>query len=121
MRAVNSLPEPLNHGNRGHAILQCMADGEQETVDLNTVVSSIKREIDRASPSRRKRIFEAIALAALNSIPWVGGVLATAVNFKIRETDSRRDGLAEKWLEEHQQKLQILRETLERMVLRLEG
>src|SRR6266852_9750427 len=102
-------------------MLQCMSDGEQEIVKIESAVSSIKAEIEKASPSRRQRIFEAIAFAALSSIPWIGGVLATAVSYKIREGDSGRDTLVEKWLEEHQQKLQALRETLGRMVLRLEG
>lgn len=104
-----------------HAMLDRMSDGEQEIVKIDAAVSSIKAEIDKASTSRRQRIYEALAVAALNSIPWVGGVLATAVNYKIRENDTTRDGLVEKWLEEHQQKLHLLRETLERMVLRLEG
>jgi hypothetical protein len=98
-----------------------MADDNQEIVRIEEAVSTIKSEIERASPSRRKRIYEAITVAALSSIPWIGGVLATAANYKIREGDAVRDGLVEKWLEEHQRKLQLLRDTLEQMVLRLEG
>jgi hypothetical protein len=98
-----------------------MSDDNEEIVRIEQAVSTIKAEIEKASPSRRKRIYEAITVAALSSIPWIGGVLATAANYKIREGDTVRDGLVEKWLEEHERKLQLLRDTLEQMVLRLEG
>jgi len=46
---------------------------DEKLVPRDYVVESIKAEIELSSPSRRQRIFEAIALAALGSIPWVGG------------------------------------------------
>jgi hypothetical protein len=53
-----------------------MADDNEELVKVDAVIPSIKAEIDKSSSNRRHRIYEAIALAALGSIPWVGGVLA---------------------------------------------
>ena len=50
------------------------------------VLATIKAELEAASPSRRQRILEAIALAALGSIPWVGGVLSAAATFKLVRT-----------------------------------
>lgn len=51
---------------------------DEKFVPRDYVVESIKADIELSSPSRRQRIFEAIALAALGSIPWVGGVIAAA-------------------------------------------
>jgi hypothetical protein len=98
-----------------------MADESEELGKVDAIVSSIKAEIDKSSPNRRQRIYEAIALAALSSIPWVGGVLAAAASYNVREGDVARDGLIDQWMMEHQQRLQFLRHTLEQMAARLEG
>jgi len=98
-----------------------MADDNEELVKVDAIVSSIKAEIDKSSPSRRQRIYEAIALAALSSIPWVGGVLSAAASYKIREGDVTRDSLVDQWMVVHHQRLQFLRQTLEQMASRLEG
>ncbi len=57
------------------------------------VIATIRAELEAASPSRRRRILEAVALAALGSIPWVGGVLAAAATFKTGEVGVRQDDL----------------------------
>ena len=97
-----------------------MAEGD-ELVKRDAIVDSIKAEIEKASPTQKQRIFEAIALAALGSVPWVGGVLAAAASYKFGGVDIQRDQLFKQWLEEHQLKLQMLRETLNQMFGRLEG
>jgi hypothetical protein len=67
------------------------------------VVESIKAEIELSTPSRRRRIFEAIALAALASIPWVGGVIAAPSKaigqYRDGESQSQRDELLTEWLQ----------------------
>ena len=98
-----------------------MAEDNQELVKLNTSVSSLKSEIERASPNRRRRIYEAIGLAALSSIPWIGGVFAAGMNYELRENNTARDALVEQWLQEHQNKLVSLRLTLEEIVTRIES
>jgi hypothetical protein len=102
-----------------------MGDENDKLVPRDYVIESIKAEIELSAPSRRQRIFEAIALAALGSIPWVGGVIAAASSAASRyrdgESQGQRDDLLREWLQEHQEKLQELRATLEQMVLRLEG
>jgi hypothetical protein len=101
-------------------------EGENDKiVPRDYVVESIKAEIEMATPSRRQRIFEAIALAALGSIPWIGGVIAAsasaAASYRAGEAQAETEGLLREWLQEHQEKLQNLRFTLEQMVGRLEG
>ena len=101
-----------------------MADENDKLVPRDYVIESIKAEIELSTPSRRQRIYEAIALAALGSIPWVGGVIAAASSaagrYKDGESQAQRDDLLREWLQEHQAKLQMLRATLEQIVLRLE-
>ncbi len=102
-----------------------MEDEQDKLVPTDYVIESIKAEIEQAAPSRRKRIFEAIAIAALGSIPWVGGVIAAAAvaadKYKSGEESAEKDSLFREWLQEHQDKLQQLRATLSQMVHRLEG
>jgi hypothetical protein len=89
--------------------------------NTDAVIETIKAELTAASPSRRQRIREAIALAALGSIPWVGGVLAAAATFKFDESGVRQDTLHTQWLHEHQQRLRDLRATLEGIFTRLDS
>jgi hypothetical protein len=102
-----------------------MGDENNKIIPRDYVVESIKAEIEIATPSRRQRIFEAIALAALGSIPWIGGVIAAsasaAASFRAGESVAEKEGLLREWLQEHQEKLQNLRATLEQMVARLVG
>jgi hypothetical protein len=76
------------------------------------VLGTIKAELEAASPSRSQRILEAIALAALGSIPWVGGVPSVAATFKTGEAGVRQDDLRTQWLQEHQRRLEELRAIL---------
>jgi hypothetical protein len=102
-----------------------MGDENNKIIPRDYVVESIKAEIEIATSSRRKRIFEAIALAALGSIPWIGGVIAAsasaAASYRAGESVAEKEGLLQEWLQEHQEKLQSLRATLEQMVVRLVG
>ena len=99
---------------RGATSQQCyacaMGDENDKLVPRDYVIESIKAEIELSIPTRRQRIFEAIALAALGSIPWVGGVIAAASSAASRyrdgESQSQRDDLLKEWLLEHQEKLQ---------------
>lgn len=102
-----------------------MADEESTLVPRDYVVESIKAEIESCDPSRRRRIFEAIALAALGSIPWVGGVIAAASvaadKIKTGEAAAEKESLLREWLQQHQEKLQLLHSTLSGIVSRLES
>jgi hypothetical protein len=64
-----------------------MGDERDKIVTTDYVIESIKAEIEAAEPSRRRRISEAIALAALGGIPWVGGVISAAAAFKAGESE----------------------------------
>jgi hypothetical protein len=98
-----------------------MGDEQDKIVPTDYVIESIKAEIEAAEPSRGRRISEAIALAALGGIPWVGGVISAAAAFKAGESEMQQNALLREWLQEHQEKLQELRATLGKLVARLDG
>jgi hypothetical protein len=61
------------------------ADGQKDAVE------DIKRELEASAPSKKKRIFEKFTLAALGSIPWVGGFICAAVSLKTEEGEIKAD------------------------------
>jgi hypothetical protein len=102
-------------------MLWSMKQDDDKLVKPDYVIESIKAEIEIESPSRRRRILEAIAVAALGGIPWVGGVISGVAAYRSGGAELKQESLLREWLQEHYEKLQILRATLESMVTRLEG
>src|SRR5262249_43620776 len=81
----------------------------------------IRTDLARSAPSRRRRIIEKFILAALGSIPWVGGFISAAVSYKTEEGAIRTDSLQTQWLEEHARKISQLMAALESIVQRFEN
>lgn len=75
-------------------------------------IAEIRGELEKLNPDLKKRALEKFALAALGSIPWVGGFISAAVNLKTEEGSLKLDSLQTKWLEEHEVKMQRLNGTL---------
>ena len=75
-------------------------------------VDAIKAEIAEHQGTRRGRFAEKFILAALSSIPWVGGYLSAAISLRSDEANVRVSELQTEWLEEHHEKLENLQETL---------
>lgn len=92
-------------------------DKPQELQPLDT----LKTELAKAESSKWRRIMEKFVLAALGSIPWVGGFLSAAASYKAEEGSVRQDSLQTKWLEEHERKIALLRETLHEIEKRFES
>lgn len=84
------------------------------------IVEFIRAEVAKAEPSQRQRVFEAFILAALGSIPWLGGFLSAIATFKFDEAGLKQDSLRTQWLEEHHRKLLALKSTLEEINKRFE-
>ncbi len=88
-------------------------DGDEQ------IIESLQAEIEKAEPSRRSRILEKFFLAALSSIPWVGGVLSAAETYRTEKGAHRLNHLQTEWLKEHQKKIQLLGHTLQEIGTRL--
>lgn len=84
------------------------------------VIEFIRSELMEGSPSIRRQMFEKFALAALGSIPWVGGFISAAVSIKMEEGGIRANNMQTQWLEEHTKKIQRLQETLSEIALRFD-
>jgi len=82
------------------------------TGDKLSGIDKIQRELADISPSTKKRALEKFGLAALGSIPWVGGFISAAASLKTEENTLKTDTLQTKWLEEHEVKMRKLGETL---------
>ena len=91
----------------------------QPLPDDKNIVERLRSELAKSEPSRRKQIIEKFVLAALGSIPWVGGFLSAAASYKAEGETLRQDSLQTQWLEEHQQKISLLRDTLDEIPDRL--
>ena len=98
-----------------------MEEKQDEIVPTDYVIESIHAEIESASPSDKRRIFDAVALAALGSIPWLGSIISAAASYVAGDAEIKRVDLLQEWLREHQEKLQKLRTTLEQIAARLEA
>ncbi|EDX6351144.1 hypothetical protein CDT49_003880, partial [Salmonella enterica subsp. enterica serovar Javiana] len=88
--------------------------------DDNFDIIDFRNEIDSLNPSNKKRLAEQFALAALGSIPWIGGFLGAIANFKSEEGNIKLNSLQTKWLEEHHKKLENLNSTLNVIAKRFE-
>ncbi|UGA53565.1 hypothetical protein [Vibrio sp. VB16] len=75
-------------------------------------IEKIKEELSQVALTTKKRALEKFGLAALGSIPWVGGFISAAASMKTEEGTLKTDSLQTRWLEEHDTKMQILGETL---------
>lgn len=94
-------------------------EDKHSLVHGSQVIDSLRAEIEKVETSRRDRILEKFLLAALSSIPWVGGVLSAAENFRAEEGTNRLNHLQTEWLKEHQKKILLLGQTLEEIANRL--
>lgn len=97
-----------------------MDNSPKQTEKPNSEIDRIKQELAKAAPTTKKRALEKFGLAALGSIPWVGGFISAAASMKTEEGTIKTDTLQTKWLEEHQVKMERLSETLEEIAQRFE-
>lgn len=90
-----------------------MTDHQQPKLDEFAIVERLRTELAKSEPTRRRRVIEKFVLAALGSIPWVGGFLSAAADYKVEEGSLKQDSLQTQWLEEHQAKIGALHETFQ--------
>jgi hypothetical protein len=83
-----------------------------ELTNTDQSIAEISGELEKLNPNFKKRALEKFVLAALGSIPWVGGFISASVSLKTEEGILKIDTLQTKWLEEHERKMQRLSSTL---------
>ena len=73
----------------------------------------IRNALSLAKESRAWRIFKKLLMAAMGSIPWVGGFIAAAASIREEEKGQLQiNELHRQWLEEHADKMAKLAQTL---------
>ena len=90
-------------------------------VSIDPVTDQIRRDLEKLSPSTKRRILEKFTLAALGSIPWVGGFISALASMKTDEATIQTDSLQTQWLEEHQSKMEVLSATMQDIGQRFEA
>ena len=85
-----------------------------------SAVEVIRQELVAGQPFRKRRIAEKFLVAAIGSIPWIGGFISAAASIREAEADVRRDDLQTLWLDEHRKKIGVLAETLNEIEDRFE-
>lgn len=89
-------------------------------VSQEGAIQALRAELIQDGGSRWRRVLEKFVMAAIGSIPWVGGFLAAAASVPGDEAEVRKDHLRTQWLDEHQRKLDELRGTLDDVSERFE-
>nr|WP_242481046.1 hypothetical protein [Rubrivivax gelatinosus] len=77
--------------------------------------------MDKTSVSTKRKVVEKFVLAALGSIPWVGGFISAAASIKVEQRNAEKDNLQTKWLEEHSKKMHQLMGALNEVASRLDN
>jgi gas vesicle protein len=85
----------------------------------NELQVSEPQELANKSSSTKEQVFEKFFLAALGSIPWVGGFLSAAASLKTEESEREYNHLQTQWIKEHQNKIKNLSETVQDISQRL--
>lgn len=81
----------------------------------------IQAALAKTSVSTKRKVVEKFVLAALGSIPWVGGFISAAASIKVDQRNSEKDNLQIRWLEEHAKKMRNLVGALGDVVGRLDN
>lgn len=92
-----------------------------EPDDEQRTLAEIRAALAGTSVSPKRRAVEKFILAALGSIPWVGGFISAAASLKVDQRGVEKDNLQSKWLEEHSKKMSRLSGTLSEIATRLDN
>ena len=91
-----------------------------EQPDERLVESSHDTFMERLTGGRGRK-YVRFVMAALGSIPWVGGVIAAGASFSAERDQEKISDLQRLWLEEHKEKVRELGATLNDIFERLDS
>ena len=88
--------------------------------DENIPTSAHDAFVEKLSSGKRKK-YLSFVIAALSSIPWIGGVIAAGASLNAELDQDKLNDLQRLWLEEHREKASHLAATLADIMQRLDG
>jgi hypothetical protein len=98
-----------------------MAGEDIVVIGSDDLEERIRRELEQPLGSERQRKFRRFLLAALGSVPWVGGFIAASAALEGEREQQQVNELQQEWLDEHRGKLKDLGQTLLAILQRLES
>lgn len=94
---------------------------EEQHHDGDKQLEYYRSEIAKTTQSTKRRAFEKFALAALGSIPWVGGFISAAISLKTEKGSIHQNNIQTQWLDEHERKMERLGDTINDIGQRFEN
>ena len=98
-----------------------MAGEEIIIIGSGETEADVRRQLDRYLGGERQHRYRRFFLAALGSVPWVGGFIAATAALDAEKAQQNVNELQREWLDEHREKLVDLTKTLVEIVQRLES
>jgi hypothetical protein len=90
-------------------------------VPEDQTLAAIQGALAKTSLTTRRRVVEKFILAALGSVPWVGGFISAAASLKTDQRGIEKDNLQTRWLEEHSKKMGTLSTALSEVATRFDS
>lgn len=84
-------------------------------------VDGASDSISNVLTGKTKNKYGRFEFAALGSIPWIGGVLAASSALNAELEQGRVNEMAERWLDEHREKINLLENCIQEIANRLES
>lgn len=94
-----------------------MAESDSNEAALTHPATQIEAHLQ----GQRRRTYSRFTLAALSSIPWVGGFLAATAALDAEKEQGRVNDFQRQWMEEHRSKIEELGKTLAQIIERIDG
>lgn len=89
--------------------------------EIKKVEKNLQEQISDITNSGNKKRISRFILSALSSIPWVGGFLGATAALHAEIEQSKLNEIQRLWLQEHQEKIEKLGQTIYGIISRLEN
>lgn len=94
---------------------------EKPDIISNEILAKIEVELSKIKDGEKKRRITRFIIAALSSIPWIGGFLSASSSMHSEIEQSKNNEIYELWLQEHQSKIEELGKTIADILARFES
>lgn len=100
--------------------MQHNKDTIMDNMEIRKVEKDIQTQLSEITNAGNKKRISRFILSALSSIPWVGGFLAASAALHSEIEQSKVNEIQKLWLQDHQEKIDKLGQTIYGIISRLE-